>query len=243
MANAASTLIASNLGMSDEEVVAHVLAGQTALFEIIMRRYNQRLYRTARAIVRDDAQAEELVQDAYVRAYEHLDQFAGRAKFSTWLIKIVVHAALGRLRAGRRYFDFDDQGRDLMAPDERDRMDKFASPLPNPEQQASGSELKRLLEESVEALPNAYRAVFVLRHVEEMSTAEAAEALEIGEDNVKVRLHRARAILQRTLYERAGVEATHLFQFHAPRCDRVVRNVFARIARQRAGNATGPLAD
>ena len=108
-------------------------------------------------------------------------------------------------------------------------MDHFASPLLDPEQQASSSELRRLLEVSVDSLPDAYRVVFMLRHVEELSTAEAAEALSIGEENVKVRLHRARALLQRTLYERAGVEAKHLFEFGAGRCDRIVRTVFAKI--------------
>jgi RNA polymerase sigma-70 factor (ECF subfamily) len=231
MANPAGALIANSLSMSDEEVVSRVLAGETALFEIIMRRYNQRLYRTARAIVRDDAQAEELVQDAYVRAYEHLNQFAGRAKFSTWLVRIVVHAALARLRQSHRYFtDFNEQGDSMPhSHEEGDRMDHFASPLLDPEQQAASSELRTLLEESVDALPDAYRVVFMLRHVEELSTAEAAEALSIGEENVKVRLHRARALLQRTLYERAGVEAKHLFEFGAARCDRIVANVFARI--------------
>jgi RNA polymerase sigma-70 factor (ECF subfamily) len=234
MANAAGALIASSFSMSDEEVVSRVLAGETALFEIIMRRYNQRLYRTARAIVRDDAQAEELVQDSYVRAYEHLNQFAGRAKFSTWLVRIVVHAALARLRQSHRYFtgfnDASAQGDSMPnLHEEGDRMDHFASPLRNPEQQAASSELRTLLEESVDALPDAYRVVFMLRHVEELSTAEAAEALSIGEENVKIRLHRARALLQRTLYERTGVEAKNLFEFGAWRCDRIVANVFARI--------------
>ena len=111
-------------------------------------------------------------------------------------------------------------------------MDRFASLAPDPEQQASNSEVRRLLEEAVEKLPDAYRTVFMLRDVEDMSTTDAADVLEITEDNVKVRLHRARALLRRSLYARAGMERKEAFNFHAVRCDRVVKNVFERIQQQ-----------
>jgi len=210
--------------LSDEEVVARVLAGETGTFEIIMRRYNQRLYRVARAILRNDGEAEDVMQDAYVRAYEHLDQFAGRAKFSTWLTRIAVHEALARQHRRNRYQDLES-----MSEQEGDPMDRFASLALNPEQQASNSEIRRLLEEAVEKLPDAYRAIFILRDVEDMSTTDAADALEITEENVKVRLHRARALLRKSLYARAGMERKEAFDFHAVRCDRVVKNVFERI--------------
>jgi RNA polymerase sigma-70 factor (ECF subfamily) len=210
--------------LSDEEVVARVLAGETGTFEIIMRRYNQRLYRVARAILRNDGEAEDVMQDAYVRAYEHLDQFAGRAKFSTWLTRIAVHEALARQHRRNRYQDLES-----MSEQEGDPMDRFASLALNPEQQASNSEIRRLLEEAVEKLPDAYRAIFILRDVEDMSTSDAAHALEITEENVKVRLYRARALLRKSLYARAGMERKEAFDFHAVRCDRVVKNVFERI--------------
>lgn len=213
--------------LSDEEVVARVLAGETGMFEIIMRRHNQRLYRVARAILRNDAEAEDVMQDAYVRAYEHLDQFAGKAKFSTWLTRIAVHEALGRQRRGNRYQELEP-----MSEQEGDPMDRFASAAPNPEQQASNSEIRRLLEEAVEKLPDAYRTIFVLRDVEEMSTTDTADVLEISEDNVKVRLHRARALLRKSLYARAGMESKEAFNFQAVRCDRVVKVVFERIQKQ-----------
>ena len=213
--------------LSDEEVVARVLAGETGMFEIIMRRHNQRLYRVARAILRNDGEAEDVMQDAYVRAYEHLDQFAGRAKFSTWLTRIAVHEALRRQRCGNRYQELEP-----MSEQEGDPMDRFASAAPNPEQQASNSEIRRLLEEAVEKLPDAYRTIFVLRDVEEMSTTDTADVLEISEDNVKVRLHRARALLRKSLYARAGMERKEAFNFQAVRCDRVVKNVFERIQKQ-----------
>ena len=111
-------------------------------------------------------------------------------------------------------------------------MDRFASLAPDPEQQASNSEVRRLLEEAVEKLPDAYRTIFILRDVEDVSTTDAAEVLEITQDNVKVRLHRARALLRKSLYARAGMEIKEAFNFHAVRCDRVVKNVFERIQQQ-----------
>ena len=213
--------------MSDEEVVVRVLAGQTAMFEIIMRRHNQRLYRVARAILRNDGEAEDVMQDAYVRAYEHLDQFAGRAKFSTWLTRIAVHEALARQHRANRY-----QESDPMSERNGDPMDRLASLEPNPEQQASNSEIRSVLEEAIENLPDAYRIIFMLRDVEEISTSDAANILEITEENVKVRLHRARALLREGLYARAGIERKEAFNFHAVRCDLVVKNVFERIQEQ-----------
>ena len=210
--------------LGDEEVVARVLAGETGMFEVVMRRHNQRLYSVARAILRNDGEAEDVMQDAYVRAYEHLNQFAGRAKFSTWLTRIAVHEALARQRRGNRYQELEP-----MSEREGDPMDRFASLTPNPEQQASNSEIRRLLEEAVDNLPDSYRTVFMLRDIEEMSTTDAADVLEITEENVKVRLHRARALLRKSLYARAGMQKNEAFNFHAIRCDRVVKNVFERI--------------
>jgi len=226
MANPAEVPTPQEL-LPDEEVVARVLAGETGMFEIVMRRHNQRLYRVARAILRNDGEAEDVMQDAYVRAYEHLDQFAGRAKFSTWLTRIAVHEALARQRRGNRYQELEPT-----SEREGDPMDRFASLAQDPEQQASNSEIRRLLEEAIEKLPDAYRTIFMLRDVEDMSTADAADILEITEDNVKVRLHRARALLRKSLYARAGMERKEAFNFHARRCDRVVKNVFARIQKQ-----------
>jgi len=220
-------LATSQEPLSDEEVVARVLAGETGMFEVIMRRHNQLLYRVARAILRNDGEAEDVMQDAYVRAYEHLGQFAGRAKFSTWLTRIAVQEALPRQHRGNRYTELEP-----MSEREGDPMDRFAYLAPDPEQQASNSEIRTLLEEAVEKLPDAYRTIFMLRDVEDMSTTEAAEIIEITEDNVKVRLHRARALLRKSLYARAGMERKEAFTFHAVRCDRVVKNVFERIQKR-----------
>jgi RNA polymerase sigma-70 factor, ECF subfamily len=217
-----------NNTLSDEEVVARVLDGDIASFEILMRRHNQRLYRIGRAILRNDAEAEDVMQDAYVRAYEHLSQFAGRAKFSTWLSRIAVNEALARRRRLRAHEELepsnmtDENGYEL-------KMEHFATSAPNPEQQATTSEMKGLLEAAIEDLPDDYRSVLVLRDVEEMDTNETAVALDISEENVKVRLHRARALLRKKMFARGGAHRKEAFLFHAVRCDRVVKNVFDRI--------------
>lgn len=208
--------------LDDEQVVTHVLAGQTSLFEVLMRRHNERVYRAARAIVHDDGEAEDVMQQAYVNAYAHLRQFDGRAAFSTWLTRIAVHEALARVRRrGRlRSFDGAENGMDNVIPlRSRD----------NPEHQAFSHELRVLLEAAVDQLPAGLREVFVLRLVEGLSTAETAACLGINEDAVKTRLTRARARLRSHLSDRMGSVAPEIFRFLRPRCDRVVAAVLARI--------------
>jgi RNA polymerase sigma-70 factor, ECF subfamily len=212
-------------GWADDEIVRRVLAGDAALFELLMRRHNQRVYRAIRSIVRDDAESEEIMQEAYVRAYEHLAQFEGRAQFSTWLTRIAVNEALKRLSARGKLDSLDE----AVYEREDDPMSSFQSNQPSPEANASRTELRGLLEEAILALPQPYRAVIMLRDVEEMSTAETAEALSITDTNVKVRLHRAHELLRGELFARAGASSTRAFEFHAPRCDRVVRGVFERL--------------
>src|SRR5579864_9489121 len=222
-------------GWTDEEIVDRVRAGETALYEIIMRRYNQRLYRVARAIVRDDAEAEDVTQQAYVNAYRHLDQFASRAMFSTWLTKIAVHEALARARRRGR---FDEK--EAVHDEDTETMGALKSPGADPERQAFAGELRVLIESAIEALPEHYRAVFVMREVEGMSTAESAECLDITEETAKTRLHRARMLLRGTLYERAGIESGAAFSFHAPRCDRIVARVFEQIEANDRSNSPRP---
>lgn len=187
-----------------------------------MRRYNQRLYRVARAIVKNDTEAEDVAQQAYVNAYVNLHQFEGRARFSTWLTRIAVHEALSRARKQSRIaWQNDDE--------EEDPMERITSPDADPERQAFAGELSRMLEAAIDGLPAAYRAVFVMRDVEGLSTAETAECLELSDEAVKTRLHRAKAMLREALYDRAGIVAPVAFSFHLSRCDRIVAAVFARI--------------
>ncbi len=216
--------LAGAAALSDEEVVERVLAGDTALYEVVMRRYNTRLYRVARAILRNDGEAEDVMQDAYVKAFQHLGQFAGRAKFSTWLTRIAVHEALARVHKARRFEEWDDMN-------ENQQNEIGAAPLKsNPESETASVEMSKILEQAIESLPETYRAVVMMRDVEDMSTAETAECLSLSEENVKIRLHRAHEMLRKELYANAKISAADAFPFHAPRCDRVVANVFARLA-------------
>jgi RNA polymerase sigma-70 factor (ECF subfamily) len=208
--------------LTDEELVERIRAGETHLFELIMRRHNRRIYRAARAILRDDGEAEDVMQDAYVRAYAHLHDFEGRAHFSTWLTRIAVHEAFARVRRARRFRPVDSQTEETQSVP--------TAPHFNPEGQASDGEMRTLLERAIDALPDEFRSVFVLRAVEEMSGAETAECLGIPEETVKTRLFRARARLQETLLEALEPAAPHAYEFHLSRCDRVVAAVMARIA-------------
>jgi RNA polymerase sigma-70 factor (ECF subfamily) len=219
---------ASPESWTDQEVVDRVRAGDTALYEIIMRRYNQRLYRVTYAILRDDSEAEDVTQDAYVRAYQHLDQFAGYAPFSTWLTRIAVHEALRRLQLRQRSQQFDKIEHDEDAS-MADAETSIAETSLDPEQRASVAELGQLLEEAVLELPEQYRAVIMLRDVEELTTAETAAALELTEQNVKVRLHRGRAMMRDRLFARVGASGKNAFPFMGVRCDRVVSGVFTRL--------------
>ncbi len=211
--------------LTDEQVVGRVLGGETALFELLMRRHNPRIYRTVRAVLGEENDVEDAMQQAYVNAYTHLAQFAGRARFSTWLTRIAVHEAIGRARrrGTRMEAEFDhDEGRE-------DEDIRLAAADPSPEQRAFSSELRSLLEQAIDALPASYREVFVLREVEGLSTTETAGSLDLTDEAVKTRLHRARALLKDTLLARTGAAAADAFQFHAVRCDRVVGKVMERL--------------
>ena len=218
-------------GWADEEIVRRILHGDVVLFELLMRRHNQRVYRAIRSILRDDSESEDVMQEAYVRAYEHLAQFEGRAQFSTWLTRIAVNEALNRLAARRKFDPLDQQSQE----GEDGAMSEFQSNSPTPEVSATRSEVRSLLEEAVMALPIAYRTVIVLRDVEEMSTAETAEVLSLSDTNVKVRLHRAHEMLRAELFARAGANCSQAFGFPATRCDRIVSAVFERLDQNETG--------
>lgn len=208
--------------MDDEQVVAQVLQGQTSLFEVLMRRHNERVYRAARAILHDAGEAEEAMQQGYVNAYAHLHQFDGRARFSTWLTRIVVNEALARARRRAQWRPYDEEDRGMDNVNRR-------RPQDNPERHAFGRELRVLLEGAVDGLPDGLREVFVLRLVEGLSTAETADCLGLTEDVVKTRLTRARAKLRADVTKSMGNVTPDIFRFLRPRCDRVVATVLTRI--------------
>jgi len=210
--------------LTDEEVVSRVLDGETALFEVLMRRHNERVYRAARAILRDEREAEDVMQQAYVNAFEHLAQFDRRAKFSTWLTKIAVYEALARARQRGRYDSLDEM--DVMPVETLMPITQ----RPDPERETFGRELGRLIESAVDRLGDGYREVFMMRQVEGLSTAETAQVLGVSEDVVKTRFSRARHALQEDLLARTGEAAATAFTFGQSRCDRVVAAVLDRLS-------------
>jgi RNA polymerase sigma-70 factor (ECF subfamily) len=210
--------------LGDDELVRRIRGGEYALFEIVMRRHNQQLYRAARAIMKGDAEVEDILQAAYLNAFSHLDQFESRARLSTWLTRIVIHEAYARRRQQQRQESLASR-----VADEGPAAPVGSRVFGGPEHQAYASELNRVIEGAVDELPETYRLVFMLRDVEGMSTAEAGEVLGLGDEAVKTRLHRARAMLRRAVATRIGASAADTFQFDAPRCDRVVAYVIHQL--------------
>jgi RNA polymerase sigma-70 factor (ECF subfamily) len=220
-ANASQTA-GARTALSDDEVITRVSSGEVDLFEVIMRRYNQRLFRVVRSIVGEDHEAEDAVQEVYLSAYSHLGQFAGQAQFSTWLTRIAINEALARRR--RRI-----KGAELDFKEEDDTMLQSASAC-NPEDEASRREVSLMLEAAIDQLPPIYRIVFVMRELEQMTTAETASALEIGEETTKVRLHRAKGLLRQAMSARMETSLADVYPFLGLRCDRIVRAVMGALA-------------
>jgi len=212
---------------SDAELATQVAAGDHMAFEAIMRRHNRALFRTARAILRDDAEAEDALQEAYLQAYRTLGSFRGDARLSTWLARVVANEALMRLRKHTR--------RSAILPiqpglaDEEINHRTHGSMEKEPETFARRAEMRKLLEERIDALPNAYRSVFMLRAVEEYSVEETAAILQIPEATVRSRFFRARSLLREGLASEADLATTEAFAFAGERCDRVVTHVMQRL--------------
>jgi RNA polymerase sigma-70 factor (ECF subfamily) len=201
---------------SDEQVIARVLGGEVPVFELLMRRHNERIYRAVRSILRDEMEVEDVMQSAYLHAYAHLGEFQARAKFSTWLTRIAVHEALARRRK---------LARAQLPEEEGEPADLHASP----EDEALDREHRILLRDAIDALPEHYRSVFVLRQVQELSVEETAQSLDLNEETVKTRLHRARGLLREAILEKLEDALGKALPFEAPRCDRVVAGVLSRI--------------
>jgi len=190
--------------MADAEVIERVLRGETALYGILIPRYRSRLQAMLDPILRNDAEVEDAMQEGHMHALAHLRQFAGRSSFATWITRIMIHEAFAILRRRRRL-------QPLEAPDgERSRRLWLICDGPDPEQQVLNAELRRTLMRALGMLPGQYRSVFLLREIEEMSTTDAAGKLGISEECVRIRLHRARALLRRRLARRTGAPwSTH----------------------------------
>lgn len=209
--------------MSDEVVIERIQSGEKEWYELIMRRYNPKLFRTGIAILKDEYETEEAMQETYVKAYENLNRFEHRSSFSTWLIRIMINESLARLRQKSRVllFEQDEQGEEIWRTSLKKTEEK------TPEQIMMNNELRTVLETAILGLPEKYRLVYMLREVEKISVQETGAALSISESNVKVRLNRARNLLRQHISQLYS--ETEVFSFHLTRCDRIVEAVLNRI--------------
>lgn len=240
-----SVLETAHKGLSDVEIARRVATGDADAFHLLMRRHNQTLYRTARSILRDDAEAEDAVQESYLLAYRAMGTFRGDAKLSTWLTRIVVNEAIARSRKRKRTaeiirLDSDhDRGPYANAADEPAdhdaRMtDMSEDPAEQPEASALRAETRRLLEKKIDELPEAFRTVFMLRAVEEMTAEETALALGIPDATVRTRFFRAKGMLRESLASEIDFAIEGVFAFDGARCDRIVDRVLSRLRDLRA---------
>jgi RNA polymerase sigma-70 factor, ECF subfamily len=195
-------------------------------FEVLMRQHNRMLFRTARAILRDDAEAEEALQDAYMKAYRALGQFRGDSKLSTWLVRIKANEALMRLRKRTRTAEIEELHAAAVPEETAVKKEE------QPENQAARKQLRGLLESKIDALPEAFRTVFMLRGLEEFSVEETAAALDIPEATVRTRFFRARSLLREARSNVIDLVFDEAFGFAGARCDRVVAHVLARLSEE-----------
>ena len=213
--------------LSDEELVDLARARDEAAVRAITKRYNRRLFRIARSILRNDAEAEDVVQETYVRAFTGLDLFRGDAGFGTWITRIAMNEALGRLRRRRPTVDWETYGGNR---NQAEIIHFPASAASNdPEKAMAQSEVRAVLEQAIDELPDAFRAVFVARIVEGMSVEQTADLFGLQPETVKTRLHRARLLLREELDKQLGPALTSSFPFDGARCDRMTDAVVARI--------------
>lgn len=212
--------------LSDQQLVSLARQRDEIAVRALTKRYNRRLYRVARSILRNDSEAEDVVQETYVRAFTGLDLFRGEAGFGTWLTRIAMNEALGRLRRRRPTVDWDTHGEDRIHAE----IIQFPVSASNdPERTMARSEIRDVLERSIDELPDAFRVVFVARIVEDMSVEETAGLLGLRPETVKTRLHRARLLLRDTLEQQLGSALTETFPFGGRRCERMTEMVVLRL--------------
>lgn len=220
----------------DSELAARIARRDQGAFETLMRRHNGKLFRVARSIVKDDAEAEDAVQDAYLEAYRHIGGFRGGAQLSTWLTRIVINQALMRVRKQKRehvVLSFNDRRTAAPHPGDTDVADQRAE---SPSSAALRAEIRRLIERRIDELPVAFRTVFIMREVEDMSVEQTAECLSIPPATVRTRLFRARTLLRESLAREIDMATLDVFGFAGERCDRIV----ATVLEQTRGDAPQP---
>jgi RNA polymerase sigma-70 factor (ECF subfamily) len=239
MTTPANALATDYARLDDATLVALAHDGHREAFRHIMQRCNQRLFRVARGVVNDDAEAEDVVQEAYAHAYEKLHTFRGDAALLTWMTRIVLNEAYGRLRHRRNTVDIDE----IEASQAAERIVQFPSRFGNedPAASAARAQIRRLVEHAIDALPEPFRIVFVMREIEECTVEETAYSLDLRQETVKTRLHRARRLLRAALHDNLATTLGDTFPFLGPRCERMTATVLARLdgrfGAQRPGNS------
>ena len=206
--------------LNDDEIIARILHGEKDLYSIIVRRYNQRLYRVGMSMINDDAEVEDAMQVAYINAYENLGKFAFRSSFPTWLTRILINECLLRLRKRKKSISMNDENIENVMKHDKGPQTPVTATV--------NSELRSILNDAISRLPEIYRSVFVMREIENMSIAETKECLNISDVNVKVRLNRAKALLRDILS--AQYSKDDILHFHLSRCDRMVDTVMRSIS-------------
>ena len=227
------------LGLPEPELVACARAGDCQAFGAIMKRCNQRLFRIARAVVRDEVEAEDVLQEAYMRAFAAIATFRGESGIATWLTRVVLNEAHGRLRRRRITVDLEQ----VEAAQESAQVLNFPGMIhsEDPEADAARAQIRRVLERAVDALPEPFRLVFILREVEELSVEETASHLNLKVETVKTRLHRARRRLREALDAQLADVMVGAYPFLGARCERITEAVLRRLAKRRdAGTEAEP---
>ena len=214
----------------EQELITYAAAGDETAFEAIMRRHNRLLFRTARSIVRSDTDAEDVLQEAYLNAWQALGQFRADARLSTWLVRIVVNEALGRSRRKSAQVIPLDAAMTSSAPEIQASLTQSADQ--QPEHFAMREQLRALIERRIDRLPDLYRTIFILRGLEEMSTHAVSQALQMPEATVRTRYSRARSLLREGLAKDIDMTLDDAFSFDGERCDRIVAGVLSE-ARKR----------
>jgi RNA polymerase sigma-70 factor, ECF subfamily len=206
---------------TESDLIDKIIKGDKRLYEGIIRKYNQRLYRIARSFIKNEDEIEDVMQETYIKAYLHLKQFEGKSQFSTWLTRILINQANLSLNKEKRVRTHISNSSDNI-PDTK------SSNEPGPDQNLMNEEMKKYLEQAIDELPDTLRSVYIMREVEGLSVNETAEALSISIENVKTRLHRAKASLKDSLFAKAKGEID-LFHFKLDRCDRIVLSVMLQL--------------
>ncbi|MGJ7917561.1 RNA polymerase sigma factor [Massilia sp. LXY-6] len=220
---------------SDAALRQRVVDGEQAAFAGLMRRYNRRLYRVARSILRDDAEAEDALQDAYIQAYRALPDFRGESSLATWLTRIVMNAALMRRRSSGRMAEVIELGAEPAMEQYGDAGTGTGDTAGQPEQAAQRAQARGLIEAKIDGLPEVFRTVFILRAVEELSVEETGKLLDIPEATVRSRYFRARGMLREALARELDFALDDAFGFDGARCDRIVEGVMRRLDEEKAG--------